>query len=230
MPADEVGRVTRVRAVIFDCDGVLVDSEPVSNRVLAEMLSAFGLPMTAEQTVAAFLGRGWTTVSEHVLQEAGRPLPDDFHDRYLDAMFTAFEAELEPVAGVVEALDAIDLPSCVASSGPPEKIRWTLGHTGLLDRFTQPASSAGTGDRIFSATEVEHGKPAPDLFLHAATTLGWEPADCAVVEDSRAGVEAALAAGMTPFGYAAVTPAAQLDGALVFTDMAELPALLQPPA
>ena len=221
MPADEVGRVTRVRAVIFDCDGVLVDSEPASNRVLAEMLSEFGLPMTAEQTVAAFLGRGWTTVSEHVLREAGRPLPDDFHDRYLDAMFAAFEAELEPVAGVVEALDAIDIPSCVASSGPIEKIRWTLGHTGLLERFD---------GRIFSATEVEHGKPAPDLFLHAAATLGWEPAECAVVEDSRAGVEAALAAGMTPFGYAAVTPAAQLEGARVFTDMAELPALLQPPA
>jgi HAD superfamily hydrolase (TIGR01509 family) len=221
VPADEVGRVTRVRAVIFDCDGVLVDSEPVSNRVLAEMLTAFGLPMTAEQTVAAFLGRGWTTITEHVLREAGRPLPDDFHDRYLDAMFAAFEAELEPVAGVVEALDAIDLPNCVASSGPPEKIRWTLGHTGLLERFN---------GSIFSATEVEHGKPAPDLFLHAAATLGWEPAECAVVEDSRAGVEAALAAGMTPFGYAAVTPAAQLEGALVFTDMAELPGLLQPPA
>ena len=200
--------LSRVRAVIFDCDGVLVDSEPTSNRVLAEMLTEFGLPMTAEQSVAAFMGRGWTTITEHVLREAGRPLPDDFHDRYLDAMFAAFETELAPVAGVAEALDAIDLPSCVASSGPTvaasrrsssrcrassprstrstlpncvassvaEKIRWTLGHTGLLERFD---------GRIFSATEVEHGKPAPDLFLHAAATLGWEPADCAVVEDSR---------------------------------------------
>ena len=136
-------------------------------------------------------------------------------------MFTAFETELAPVAGVREALDAIALESCVASSGPTEKIRWTLGHTGLLERFV---------GRIFSATEVEHGKPAPDLFLHAAATLGWEPAGCAVVEDSRAGVQAALAAGMTPFGYAAVTPAAQLEGARLFTDMAELPALLQAPA
>lgn len=146
MTADEVGWVTRIRAVIFDCDGVLVDSEPTSNRVLAEMLSEFGLPMTVEQTVAAFLGRGWTTVSEHVLRELGRPLPDDFHDRYLDAMFTAFETELGPVAGVETALARIDLPSCVASSGPPEKIRWTLGHTGLLEQFTQPTSSAGTGE------------------------------------------------------------------------------------
>jgi HAD superfamily hydrolase (TIGR01509 family) len=135
-------------------------------------------------------------------------------------MFAAFEAELEPVAGVVEALDAIDLESCVASSGPPEKIRWTLGHTGLLDRFD---------DRIFSATEVEHGKPAPDLFLHAAARMGWDPAECAVVEDSPAGVEAALAAGMTALGYAGWTPAERLDGARVFTDMAELPALLQSP-
>jgi HAD superfamily hydrolase (TIGR01509 family) len=134
-------------------------------------------------------------------------------------MFAAFETELAPVPGVVQALDAIALESCVASSGPPEKIRWTLGHTGLLDRFE---------GRIFSATEVEHGKPAPDLFLHAAATMGWEPGDCAVVEDSGAGVQAALAAGMTPFGYAAVTPAAQLEGARVFTAMAELPGLLQP--
>jgi beta-phosphoglucomutase-like phosphatase (HAD superfamily) len=210
---------------------VLVDSEPISNRVLSGMLSDFGLPMTAEQSIAAFLGRGWPTIAAHVLRELGRPLPDYFHDRYLDAMFTAFEAELAPVPGVVEALDAIDLPSCVASSGPPEKIRWTLGHTGLLERFTQPTSPAGTGDRrIFSATEVEHGKPAPDLFLHAAATMGWEPVDCAVVEDSRAGVQAALAAGMTAFGYAGRTPAVQLEGARVFTDMAELPALLQAPA
>ena len=211
--------MNRVRTVIFDCDGVLVDSEPTSNRVLAEMLSEFGLPMTAEQSVAAFMGRGWKAITAHVVSELGRPLPDDFHRRYLDAMFTAFETELAPVAGVEEALARIDLPSCVASSGPPEKIRWTLGHTGLLERFR---------GRIFSATEVEHGKPAPDLFLHAATTMGWEPAVCVVVEDSRAGVQAALAAGMTAFGYAAVTPAAQLEGALVFTDMAELPALLQP--
>ena len=160
--------LTRIDAVIFDCDGVLVDSEPTSNRVLAEMLTEFGLPMTAEQSVAAFMGRGWTTVSGTRAEEPAAPLPDDFHDRYLEAMFAAFETELAPVPGRRRRRSTRStLPSCVASSGPTEKIRWTLGHTGLLERFD---------GRIFSATEVEHGKPAPDLFLHAAATLGWEPA------------------------------------------------------
>ncbi len=136
-------------------------------------------------------------------------------------MFAAFETELRPVPGIAAALDAITLPNCVASSASIEKMRVTLGQTGLWDRFE---------GRIFSATEVEHGKPAPDLFLHAASSMGWEPADCAVVEDSPAGVKAGLAAGMTVFGYAGTTPAALLEGARVFTDMAELPALLQPPS
>jgi len=207
-----------VRAVIFDCDGVLVDSEAISNRVLAELLTDIGLQMTPEQSIEAFMGRSWKTVVAWA-EERGAPLPEGFRRRYLDAMFTVFEEELQPVPGVVAALDRITLPSCVASSGSVEKMRFTLGHTGLWDRF------AG---RIFSATEVAHGKPAPDLFLHAAASLGWEPADCAVVEDSPAGVEAGLSAGMTVFGYAGTTPAARLDGARVFTDMAELPALLQP--
>jgi beta-phosphoglucomutase-like phosphatase (HAD superfamily) len=222
---------------------VLVDSEPISNRVLAGLLTDVGLPMTPEQSVEAFMGRSWKTVAEYAEGALGHPLPDGFRRRYLDAMFAAFETELAPVPGVIEALDAIDLPSCVASSGSHEKMRVTLGQTGLLDRFTQPTSSAGTGTqptssartgagRIFSATEVEHGKPAPDLFLHAAERMGWAPADCAVVEDSPAGVEAALAAGMTALGYAGTTRPDRLPGARVFTDMADLPALLQslPPA
>ncbi len=208
-----------IRAVIFDCDGVLVDSEAISNRILAEQLTAIGLPMTAEESVAAFMGRSWQTIVVDVEQRLGRPLPEDFSRRYLDVSFEAFASQLEPVAGVLAALDAIDLPMCVASSGTHEKIRFTLGHTGLLERFE---------GRIFSATDVERGKPAPDLFLHAAASMGWEPRDCAVVEDSPAGVEAVRAAGMTALGYAAVTPAAQLEGARVFTAMAELPGLLQP--
>ena len=219
MPADVVGWVNP-RAVIFDCDGVLVDSEPISNRVLAGLLTEIGLPMTPEQSVEAFMGRSWKNVLAWAAQR-GAPLPEGFRRRYLDTMFAAFEEELRPVPGIVAALDAITLPNCVASSASIEKMRFTLGHTGLWDRF------AG---RIFSATEVEHGKPAPDLFLHAAARMGWEPADCAVVEDSPAGIEAALAAGMTALGYAGTTAAERLAGARVFTDMAELPALLQPPS
>jgi HAD superfamily hydrolase (TIGR01509 family) len=188
--------------------------------VLAALLTDIGLPMTPEESVEAFMGRSWKTVESHAEAALGRPLPEGFRRRYLDAMFAAFETELRPVPGVVEALDTIDLPVCVASSGSHEKMRFTLGHVGLWERFE---------GRIFSATEVEHGKPAPDLFLHAAERMGWPAAECAVVEDSPAGVEAALAAGMTALGYAGSTPADRLPGARVFTDMAELPALLQSP-
>lgn len=199
---------------------MLVDSEAISNRVLARLLTEIGLAMTPEESMEAFMGRSWTTVLAWA-EERGAPLPEGFRRRYLDAMFAVFEEELQPVPGVVAALDAITLPNCVASSASVEKMRFTLGHTGLWGRFE---------GRIFSATEVAHGKPAPDLFLHAASSMGWEPAECAVVEDSPAGVEAALAAGMTAFGYAGSTPAERLVGARVFGDMAELPALLQSPA
>jgi HAD superfamily hydrolase (TIGR01509 family) len=196
---------------------VLVDSEAISNRVLAGLLTEIGLPMTPDESVDAFLGRSWKTVVAYADERGG--LPEGFRRRYLDAMFAAFETELRPVPGVVAALDAITLPNCVASSASHEKMRFTLGHTGLRARFE---------GRVFSAAEVQHGKPAPDLFLHAAASMGWEPGECAVVEDSPAGVEAGLRAGMTVFGYAGSTPASRLDGARVFTDMAELPGLLQP--
>jgi HAD superfamily hydrolase (TIGR01509 family) len=188
--------------------------------VLAGLLTEIGLPMTPEQSIETFMGRSWKTVTAWV-EEHDVALPEGFRRRYLDTMFAAFEEELQPVPGVAAALDAITLPNCVASSASLEKMRFTLGHTGLWDRFE---------GRIFSATEVEHGKPAPDLFLHAARSLRWAPGDCAVVEDSPAGVQAAVSAGMAVFGYAGTTPAERLDGARVFTDMAELPALLQPPS
>jgi HAD superfamily hydrolase (TIGR01509 family) len=195
--------------------------------VLAGLLTEEGLPMTAEGSVEAFMGRPWTTVEAYARERRADGLPEGFRRRYLDAMFAEFETSLQPVPGVVAALDAISLPNCVASSASHEKMRFTLGHTGLYDRFE---------GRIFSATEVEHGKPAPDLFLHAAARMGWAPADCAVVEDSPAGVQGALAAGMTVFGYAGRTPAERLTQptssagtARVFADMAELPALLQSP-
>jgi HAD superfamily hydrolase (TIGR01509 family) len=194
-----------------------VDSEAISTRVLAELLTDAGWPMTTDQAIETFMGRSWKAVSGWADERGG--LPEGFRRRYLDQMFAAFETELRPVPNVLFALDRISLPTCVASSGSHEKMQMTLAHTGRWERFE---------GRIFSATEVEHGKPAPDLFLHAAATMGWEPGETAVVEDSPAGVQAALAAGMTAFGYAGTTPASRLDGARVFTDMAELPGLLQP--
>ena len=203
--------------VIFDCDGVLVDSEPISNRILARELTAIGLPTSTEDSMRDYMGRSWASCTAIVEERLGRALPPGFAAGYHAAVFAAFETSLEPVAGIEEALDRITLPCCVASSGAHERIRAALGVTGLLERFEE---------RIFSATDVEHGKPAPDLFLHAAARMGFEPRDCVVVEDAPAGVQAGRAAGMTVLGYAGRTPAAQLEGARTFAAMAELPGLV----
>jgi HAD superfamily hydrolase (TIGR01509 family) len=208
--------------LILDCDGVLVDSEPLSNQALAETLTELGLPFTAERSTAEFMGRSWTSVLSRLGELFGAEVPADLSERYRARMFAAFAAGLEPVPGVIEALAAIDVPACVASSGDLEKIRFTLGRCGLLERFE---------GRIFSATEVARGKPAPDLFLHAADAMGWEPTACTVVEDSPTGVVAGRAAGMRVLGYAGRTDAGALSGAgasAVFSDMAALPGLLEP--
>ena len=183
--------------MIFDCDGVLVDSEPISNRVLAECLTAIGLPTTTEQSIERYMGRSWAACVALSEKALGRPLPEGFADDYHARLYTAFEAELEPIPGIEDALDRIGLPTCVASSGSHERIRRVLSLTGLLERFD---------DRIFSATDVVHGKPAPDLFLFAARSSGFDVAGCAVVEDSPAGVLAGRAAEMAVFGYADLTP------------------------
>jgi HAD superfamily hydrolase (TIGR01509 family) len=205
--------------VIFDCDGVLVDSEPLSNRILAERLTAIGLPTTTEQAIQDYMGRSWKTCTETIEARLGGPLPDGWSDGFHAEVFAAFERELEAVAGLPEALDAVHLPTCVASSSGHARIRTALGATGLLGRFD---------GRIFSATEVEHGKPAPDLFLHAAARMGADPARCIVVEDAPAGAEAGRRAGMPVLGYAGLTAPELLaaEGATVFRSMAELPALL----
>jgi HAD superfamily hydrolase (TIGR01509 family) len=209
------------RSVIFDCDGVLVDTELISNTVLAGMLTDAGLPTTFEQCMEIYRGRSIVSVMELARERHGAPLPADLPDRYYAAIKVAFARELEPVPGVVAALDRIALPSCVASSGPHHKMAMTLRHTGLWDRFE---------GRIFSATEVVAGKPAPDLFLHAAQRMGFDPAVTAVVEDSVPGIEAARAAGMRALAFArnndADAAALVAAGGEPFDDMAELPGLL----
>jgi HAD superfamily hydrolase (TIGR01509 family) len=207
--------------VIFDCDGVLVDSEPISNRTLAEAFSAAGLPMTTAESVHHFLGRNADHVHTRGAELFGGPLPEGFYDRYAAARDAAFERELQAVAGVADAVDALHaagLATCVASSGSHDKMRRTLGLTGLWERFE---------GRIFSAAEVEHGKPAPDLFLHAARVIGFDPPDCVVVEDAPAGVAAARAAGMRVLAYAGTMEPEQLAEAdEVFDEMAQLPGLV----
>jgi HAD superfamily hydrolase (TIGR01509 family) len=206
--------------VIFDCDGVLVDSERIAVRVEAELLAELGWPLSQAEIVERFMGRTTEYMDEAIEAQLGSRLPGDWRDQFQRRYREAFAAELVPVDGVLDALDQIAVPTCVASSGSHDKLRFTLGHTGLYERFE---------GRIFSGYEVANGKPAPDLFLHAAARMGAGPARCAVVEDSLYGVLAARAAGMRVFGYAGgLTPADRLEGeaTVVFEDMRELPRLL----
>lgn len=204
-----------VDLVIFDCDGVLVDSEPIAVRVEARLLGELGWPVTEAEIVERFVGRSDRYVLGEIEAQVGRPLPD-WQERFEAALHAAFREELAPVAGVVDAIEALQLPTCVASSGSHDKMRLTLGMTGLYDRF------AG---RIYSASQVANGKPSPDLFLYAAEQMGVAPSRCVVVEDSPPGVRAARAAGMRCVAYAGgMVPVERLQGSSthVITDMALL--------
>jgi HAD superfamily hydrolase (TIGR01509 family) len=209
-----------IELVIFDCDGVLVDTEPIACRVTAQVLTDLGWPLTEAEVVERFVGRSRASIGGDMLAQLGERGFAEADRRIQRLYWAAIDAELAPIDGIVDVLAELTLSRCVASSGSHDKMRKTLGRTGLYPYFE---------GRIFSATEVEHGKPAPDLFLHAARQLGVRPERCVVVEDSRPGVQAARAAGMRSFGYAGgVTPAERLIGqdTVVFHDMRELPKLL----
>ncbi|MHB6908190.1 HAD family hydrolase [Streptomyces sp. DB-54] len=215
----------RYDLIIFDNDGVLVDSEPISNQILADYLTELGHPTTYEESLRDFMGGSVQRIHDVVREKSGRALPVDFDASFHTRVFDEFRRRLQPVPGVetvLEKLAAGGVPHCVGSSGSHERIRVALTKTGLFERF-------GEG-RIFSSQDVGRGKPAPDLFLHAAKEMGVEPGRCAVVEDSPLGVQAAVAAGMDVYGFTAMTPTAKLAEAgatALFTDMAELPQLLQ---
>jgi len=211
--------------VIFDCDGVLVDSEVISCRAHAETLTRHGYPITAEQVLQRFLGVSDREARLIVETEMRRALPDDFEIEMKQAALQLYADHLHLIPHVAETVAAIGLPKCVASSGTPEKIRHGLTRAGLYDRLAP---------NIFSAVQVKRGKPAPDLFLFAAEQMGAAPARCMVIEDSVAGVTAARAAGMTVLGFcggshcrdghAATLRAAGAHG--TFDDMRQLPALI----
>lgn len=210
--------------LIFDCDGVLVDSEPTSNRVLAAAISAVGLPMSAEQVADAFEGMRLADIQLGVEAKLGRKLPAGWLARFEADRAAAFKKDLAPVSGIDAVLNeavAAGIPMCVASQARREKTMLTLGLTGL-NRFFSDAA-------LFSSTMVERGKPHPALFLLAAEGMGFDPADCVVVEDGVLGVEAGRAAGMRVLGY---VPAGcdpnrlSMKGAEVFRSMVDLPALL----
>lgn len=208
-----------VDLVIFDCDGVLVESERLAVAVEVRLINELGWTITEADVLDRFVGRSDAHMLAEIERTIGRPVPD-WQDRYERELHQAFHDSLTTVPGIEAALDELTTPTCVASSGTHEKMRITLGITGLHDRF------AG---RIFSATEVANGKPAPDLFLHAAARSGVPPERCLVVEDSRSGVEAARAAGMRSLGFAGgLTPPGWLQGpgTTVFDTMADLPRLV----
>ncbi|MFE7896706.1 HAD family hydrolase [Streptomyces sp. NPDC057424] len=212
----------RYELVIFDNDGVLVDSEPISNRLLAAYLTELGHPTSYEESIRDYMGSAMHRIHELVLEQTGQRLPENFDDVFHARVFAAFEQELVAVDGasdVLEKLAADGVPYCVASSGSHERIR--VGHrTTGLDRWFDDG-------RIFSSQDVGRGKPAPDLFLYAAERMGVAPERCVVVEDSPLGVRAAVAAGMDVYGFTAMTPAEKLAGAgRLFSDMGELADLL----
>jgi HAD superfamily hydrolase (TIGR01509 family) len=210
-----------IELVIFDCDGVLVDSERLAVRVDVVVLERLGWPLTEAEIIDRFVGRPHAYMMSEVEAHLGTPLPGDWEAEYLPLYEAAFTAELVAVDGIADALDRITLPTCVASSSTHAGIRRSLELTGLRERF---------GERIYSAEDVEHGKPAPDVFLHAAAGMGADPTRCVVIEDSVHGVTAARAAGMRVLAYGGgIVPADQLAGpaTTVFGLMRELPDLLQ---
>jgi len=210
------------RLVVFDCDGVLVDSERLVVRLEAEEITAIGWPLGVDDVIERFVGRSEQHMAAEIAAHVEGGLPDGWFDRLRDRTHELFRAELQPVEGVVDAVRAVqrEAATCVASSSGHDRLRLVLGLTGLLASFD---------GHLHSAEDVVHGKPAPDLFLRAAEQEGYEPTDCVVVEDSVPGVQAAAAAGMRVLGYGAgITAPALLEaaGAQVFTEMRELTRLL----
>jgi HAD superfamily hydrolase (TIGR01509 family) len=203
--------------VIFDCDGVLVDSEGITTRVYIACLAELGLTWRYEDAVHRFRGGKLADVVAQAEADLGGPLPEGFTQDFRERLFTALQHEIEPIPGIVEVLDALPYPTCVASNGPRAKMAATLGSTGLMPQFE---------GRIFSAYDVGSFKPEPGLFLHAAASLGARAERCVVVEDSDGGVRAAVAAGMHALAFDAHGANLEAAGATKFTDMRALPGLL----
>jgi HAD superfamily hydrolase (TIGR01509 family) len=183
------------RLIIFDCDGVLVDSEPIALSVLTETLTLSGIAIDAEGAARRYLGRSLATVRNLVREEFGLQIDDAFLTRMRDTLYARFRSELRPIQGLQAALDGLHdagIAWCVASSSQCERIELCLATTGMLNRFAP---------HIYSASMVKHGKPAPDLFLHAARDMGAKPSECLVIEDSPAGILAARAAGMDVLAF-----------------------------
>jgi HAD superfamily hydrolase (TIGR01509 family) len=212
--------MTRFDLVIFDCDGVVVDSERIVFEVFGDFIRSLGVTLTDEETREQFLGRTLAACMTIVEKLSAKPAPAGALERYMADRDRVLRERVQPVEGIREVLETLTIPFCIASSGGYDKMDVTLGATGLKPLFE---------GRLFSATEVAHGKPAPDIFLFAAERMGASPSRTVVVEDTVNGVRAGRAAGMTVLGYVDLTPAAKLleaGAATTFAHMRELPALL----
>jgi HAD superfamily hydrolase (TIGR01509 family) len=184
--------------LIFDCDGVLVDSEVIAHQTLLDALAPLGLTMSLQQAYRVFAGRSLRDTLAVIERQIGRSLPEDFQQQSRDLLFARFRAVLKPVEGVEDAIAALPCRRCVASSSAPDRLHLALDVTGLAPLF---------GAHVFSATQVARGKPAADLFLLAAHTMNAAPAHCIVIEDSTLGIEAGRAAGMRVIGFAGASHA-----------------------
>ena len=210
----------KYKCLIFDCDGVLVDSEKISATVFQEMVSELGCQLDFKTVLEQVTGTSMTTNLKFFEEKLGRELPAGFEAEFRKRSYKAFQTELKPIPGIHELLKEIKVPIGVASSGPAEKIRRNLETTQLLDKFD---------GHVFSCFDIGSWKPEPDIYLYAAKTMGFKPNECAVIEDSSVGIKAALAGGFDVFGYANHNNKAELEklGAIVFSDMKELESLLE---
>jgi HAD superfamily hydrolase (TIGR01509 family) len=211
--------MNKTGCVIFDCDGVLVDSEVLGIKILLGMTAEYGVELDLEEAVKNLSGRRLKEAIQMLQVQARADFPADLEQQFRAKSYQIFEKEVLPVEGIREVLEALPVPYCVASSGPVEKICLNLTNTGLIRYFEQ---------RIFSAYEINSWKPDPGIFLHAARQMGFSPAECVVIEDSLAGIQAAKAGGFRVLGYANGHNARDLEeaGAIVFHHMRELPSLL----
>lgn len=207
------------KCILFDCDGTLVDSENITNRVVAKMAGELGITMTLREAQQKFGGKTLDAVIYGMKEMSGKDIPTDWLPRLVKKVSRAYETDLQPMEGIKELLDSISIPICVASNGEPRHVKGSLALTGLNGYFNE---------NVFTASEVKKPKPAPDLFLYAAKKMGFKPKDCVVIEDSIPGVTAATNANIKVYGLVKLCSAEQLEkaGAIPFKTMHELSELL----
>ena len=207
--------MTKYKCIIFDCDGVLVDSEPIANKVLVEMANELGANIDLDYALKNFKGASIQRCHDQISDLVNQELPEDFLPEFRVRSFESFKKNIQPVEGIAQVLENLDIPFCVASSGPENKIRLNLELTGLLPHFE---------NKIFSCFAIEKWKPDPAVFLWAAETMGFHPSDCVVIEDSISGVNAAKRGGFDVFGFTAHDYNNELEGhaTLTFSDMSQV--------